>query len=481
MSTFDKLKKAIIKSVISRYSVYIIQVGTLAIYSRLFTPEVFGIFAAIQVFSIFFLMLGEVGLGPAIINFKTLSEKDKNGLFSLTLVIGIIICILFYLFSFWLNYFYNRDDYQYISIFICISIIFSCINTLPNSFLIRERFFFRLAFSDILSEIIAFFIVVYVYYNFEPLYALAVRPCVVSIFRFIINYTIHLKWTEFGIPRLYWYPKAVKPILKFSSYQFSFNVLNYFSRNLDNILVGKYFGLTSLGVYDKSYMLMKYPLQLVSFAIGPALQPILSSECKDINEVRIIHDKLIFNLSFISCLIGFLIYSNSDLIVFIILGEQWDSVVGLLTIFSFSIPIQIILSTSGSVFQSLNETRLMFISGVFSSFVNIIGMILSINFGDIYILATVLFFTFLINFIQCYYLMYKNIFNESVVRFLFILIPSLLSMCLSFLLYNCLNYYFSLNMIYKLFYSISLSFLIFFVVYWLCGYMKIYKKVSYVS
>ncbi|TOD51621.1 hypothetical protein CGJ61_24420, partial [Vibrio parahaemolyticus] len=41
-------------------------------------------------------------------------------------------------------------------------------------------------------------------------------------------------------------------IAKFAGYQFAFNLINYFSRNLDTILIAKYFGVVSLGVYDKA-------------------------------------------------------------------------------------------------------------------------------------------------------------------------------------------------------------------------------------
>lgn len=481
MSVFSKLKSAILKSLIGRYSVYIIQIICLAIYSRFFTPEEFGIFAAIQVFAVFFLMLGDIGFGPAIINFKKLEDRDRDGLFSLTIVVGVILSFIFYLFSYWLNYFYDRDDYQYLSLFVCISIIFSCANTLPNSFLLREKKFFRIAFSDIVAEIASFLVVIYIFNFFDSVYALASRPCVVAIVRFATNYCFHLCITEFGVPKINWYPRAVLPILSFSTYQFMFNLMNYFSRNLDNILVGKYFGLSVLGVYEKSYMIMKYPLQLVSFAIGPAIQPILSQECDNIDIVKRIHNKLILNLSIISSMIGFLVYCNSELIIKVLLGEQWFEVEGILVILSFSIPIQILLSTSGSVFQSLNKTKQMFYSGVFSSLCNIFGMVYSAMYGDVYLLTKVLVLTFYINFFQCYYLMYHRVFKESLKLFLILLIPATVSLLSSLLTYHVILINSSDDVLSKLLISLCISFFIFLSFYKISLTIPFYKRVSDVS
>ena len=38
--------------------------------ARLFAPDVYGLFSVIQVFAIFFVLFGEMGSGPALINEK---------------------------------------------------------------------------------------------------------------------------------------------------------------------------------------------------------------------------------------------------------------------------------------------------------------------------------------------------------------------------------------------------------------------------
>lgn len=52
--------------------------------------------------------------------------------------------------------------------------------------------------------------------------------------------------------------------------------MNYFSRNLDKILVGKYIGMQSLGYYEKSYRLMMLPLSTITNVITPTIQPMFS-------------------------------------------------------------------------------------------------------------------------------------------------------------------------------------------------------------
>ena len=117
----QQLKKAIGLSVLSRCSAYVVQLILLMLYARWFTPAEFGVLAGIQVFVLFFIMLAEIGLGPALINQRQLSEKDRDGLFSLTWIIGIVIAIIFYYATYGLNAFYGRDNYQLLGVPICLS------------------------------------------------------------------------------------------------------------------------------------------------------------------------------------------------------------------------------------------------------------------------------------------------------------------------------------------------------------------------
>ena len=68
----------------------------------------------------------------------------------------------------------------------------------------------------------------------------------------------------------------MRKIASYSGFQFLFNLLNYFSRNLDNLLAGRFIGSTQLGYYNKSYTLMQYPVSNLAGVITPVLHPILS-------------------------------------------------------------------------------------------------------------------------------------------------------------------------------------------------------------
>ena len=79
------------------------------------------------------------------------------------------------------------------------------------------------------------------------LYALTIQPILSSLLLYLISlkkYPQKFRFTS-GIV-------SVKKIWNYSVYQFLFNIVNYFTRNLDKLLIGKYMGMSPLGYYEKS-------------------------------------------------------------------------------------------------------------------------------------------------------------------------------------------------------------------------------------
>jgi O-antigen/teichoic acid export membrane protein len=53
---------------------------------------------------------------------------------------------------------------------------------------------------------------------------------------------------------------------------------------------------------------------------------------------------------------------NSEQVVLLLFGDQWSKVNTLVSILSFIIPVQMVLSTPGAFFQSLKKPQLLFYS-----------------------------------------------------------------------------------------------------------------------
>lgn len=419
----SSLYRAIGKSMLGRYAVYGANLISMMLLARIFTPETFGTVAAITVFFLFFQLMAEAGLGPAIINLKELDPRDRDGLFGLTLVGGVILGLIMAAMAPTLLLFYQLPRVDEVVPYIALGVVFYSASIVPTAMLLRDQAFFRIANAGLLAETLSTVITIGLAYIIDPLHALAAKASFSAAITFSVMYYFSGK-TAFGRPKPGGRFSAIKPLLGFSGYQFGFNFINYFSRNLDNILVGKYLGAATLGVYDKAYQLMRYPLMLLTFAMTPAIQPVIRQISDDVSKVESIHLDFTFKLSIAGSIAGILLYLLADLIVVIILGHQWHEVTPIIKILAIAIPAQIVLSTSGSFFQAMGRADLLFLSGVLSAAAMIAAIIWGIYKGDVLALSWGLVIAFHINFIQAYWLMYRKIFNQSLTHFFLRMSPA---------------------------------------------------------
>lgn len=414
---------AIARSMLGRYAVYAVNLLSMMILARLFTPDTFGTVAAIIVFFIFFQLMAEAGLGPAIINLDSLAPVDRDGLFGLTLSIGLVLTILFAALAPVFLMFYQIPRVDEVVPYIAVSLLFFAASIVPNALLLREQAFFKIANAGMAAEFLSSLATIALVQFIDPLHALAAKGAVSAATLFAVVWFFAGR-TELGRPMPGSKFSAIKPLLRFSGYQFGFNFINYFSRNLDNILVGKYLGAASLGVYDKAYQLMRYPLMLLTFAMTPAIQPVIRKYAHDKGKVEEIHRDFTLKLSLVGSAAGLGIFILADLIVKIALGSQWNGVAPIIKILAIAIPVQVVLSTSGSFYQAMNRADLLFKCGLFSAIVMVSAIISGIVQRDMIALAWALVVAFHINFIQAYYLMYSRIFGKGMSNFFFRMAPA---------------------------------------------------------
>lgn len=406
------IKKAAIINFISKYSNILIQLIINSILARLLTPDDYGIVAVTTVFISFFSMIADMGIGPAIIQNKDLDNKNISDIFVFTVFTGLIISVMFALFSYPISFFYKNEAYINIGIILSISIFFNILNIVPNSLLLKEKQFKLLGVRTIIVNVVCGILTIFLAFYGAKYYSLIINSVLVSFITFVVNYYYSKIQLKFSFSFC-----SIKKIMSFSSYQFAFNFINYFSRNLDNLLIGRFIGQVPLGYYDKAYKLMLYPVSNLTFAITPVLHPILSDYQ---NNREIIYEKylkVIKILGLLGAFISVYCFFTADEIIKIMFGNQWDGSVLSFKILSVSIVFQMVLSSSGTIFQATNETKKLFYSGILGAISNCMMIIIGILYGKIEYVAVGVVLAYAINFFTGYYLLIKKVFLKKLSEF----------------------------------------------------------------
>lgn len=440
----NNIKGLLIKGAIftglAKYSVMIINIIVTAILARLLPPEDFGTIALTVVVTSFFDILANAGVGPAIIQNKDINETDLPNLFRFSTYLAFVLVLLFGALIYPISIFYGKVELISILFLVTIQLFFNTLNVVPLALLLKEKKFQIIAKNAVCSACICGFFSVLAAFNDWGIYSLLITPIGVSVITFVLTVKYNFQivcFKTFAVSK-----KSIKKILNFSIYQFLFNFVNYFSRNMDKILLGRYLGFQSLGYYEKSYRLMTLPISTLTNVFTPSLQPVLSDFQNDTTVIRNVYNRISQYLFFVGTILTpFLCFSAKEIIL-ILFGEQWMAAVPVFQVLSVSVPFQMVDSLSGSILQSANKIKYLFKTGIYCAILNLVILVFSlVIFDDIVKISSFISLGFVLNFaISIYYISryailqsFKDYFSKNVKFFLSMLLCTLPMIGISFL------------------------------------------------
>lgn len=413
------IKQAAVINAIGKYSKVLLGIVVEIVLARLLTPHDYGVVAVVTVFTTFFALFSDMGLGTAIIQRKDLTEEDIDNIFTFTVYLALILATVFYLFSYFIAVFYKNNVYVNIGHLLSLALFFNTLNMVPNGILNREKKFITIAIRTLVVYIVSVIVTIILAFFGARYYALVVQSIFSSFFTFIWNF----KSTKPKF-RVKYSNTTLKKVAGYSGFQFAFNLLNYFSRNLDNLLAGRFIGSTQLGFYNKSYTLMQYPVGNLSGVVTPVLHPILSDFQ---NQKDILYKKYMKVVKLLAAIgiwaEAICIFAGSE-IIHIMYGNKWDQSVTCFQLLALSIAVQMINSTSGAAFQALGNTKLLFLQGVVNTIVTVLAILIGVFSGkSIYALALWVSLSFVANFFVSFFFLIRFAFKRSFLKFIWELAP----------------------------------------------------------
>lgn len=412
----EQFKHALFYTALGKYSIVAVQLLVNAIVSRILTPEEFGIVAAVNIFLVFFQLLADFGIGPAVIQNKDLNKEEVNSIFSFSLYIAFGLAILFVFLGYPMSIFYGNDVFIPISRILAIAVFFYGILVVPQSILLREKNFKLVNITTVIGASVSGVIAITLALLGFSYYAIIIGNTAKAFTLFVVFY---LK-TETKISlKFSWAP--LKKIFAFSRNQFLFNFINYFSRNLDNLLIGRYFSSSALAYYDKAYQVSLYPNQVLTSLVTSVIHPILSDYEDEKERIKRVYLRISNLLATLGMPLSVFLFFSAEEIILFLFGGQWDGSVLAFQILALSIWVQMILSSTGGIFQSGNRTDLLLLSGILSTAFNITGIVIGILMGQIEYVAAFLVLAFTLNLIQANYLLMIKMFKSSLLDFIKVL------------------------------------------------------------
>lgn len=359
----------------------IIQFLSVVVLARLLIPEDFGLIASVSPIAAFVGLFQNLGLQQAVIQRKEISEHQLNQVFWASTFIGIACTAVLTIAAPAVAAFYGDPRMTAITVATALPLFLGSLAALPLALMNRHLQFGQLALNDVISAAAGFVATAFAAWQGLGYWSLAIGPAVTAAVTLLAAWWT-TRWLP-GRPVL----RVDGDIISFGANLTGFNLVNFFSRNLDNILVGKYSGAIELGYYDRAYKLLLFPLQNITQPLTRVMIPLMSRIQDDKARFRDVYMRTNWLLAAITMPGIAAVTCSAEPVVGLLFGQQWLPVAPIFVWLGIAGLIQPVGSTTGWIFICQGETKAMFHWGIYSSLTTVAAFVIGLKWGAIGVAA----------------------------------------------------------------------------------------------
>ncbi|MFT9267442.1 lipopolysaccharide biosynthesis protein [Oenococcus sp.] len=388
-----QLRHGIFFTAIGQYAGVVSNFFISIVLSRILGPSVYGVLNIMLVLLPFFQLITSLGVGPAIVQNKELNDRDYSSLFKILFAISLVAFVLFGALGIPFALIYRNPIYYQLSWFLAPLVLLSIVSIVPVAILQKRQDFKKLNFTGLFAYIIGGILGIAAAFGGWGIYALVISNLLPSLINFIFYFYFS------GLKLLKGYDRgSFTKIRSFSGYQMVFGIFNYFAGNMDNLVIGKFFGQKDLGNYGKSFQLVVYPNNMFAGVIVPVMQPVLSNFESDIDTIKKIYHRVINVLMIAGIPLSVYLFANADLIIEFLFGPKWSGAIFPFRILALTTWIHMTTSTLGAIYQARNKTKelmnigffefaitaIFIVFGVFTKSINGMALMMTIHYYIIF-------------------------------------------------------------------------------------------------
>lgn len=345
------------------------------VLARILTPEDFGLLAGVYVITGFAMLFFDLGLGAALVQMRDPTDEDFSTAFWVNALGGIVFAALLAAAAPAVAAFYSEHVLVYITPIVALSFTLN-LGVAHRAILERRLAFREVAAVEIVSAVISVAVTLTAALAGAGAFALATGPLAQSA-ALSLGYWTRVRWRPHRVIAR----DSFRRIWRFSAGLLGFNTVNYWSRNADNLLIGRVLGATSLGYYSRAYNLMLLPVTQVTQVLSRVMLPALSSMGDDPLRIASAYRRTVRTTSAVLVPFLVLVAAAAPGLVRLLWGPQWTGAVDLLQILCIAGIPQCMNASVGWLYQSQGRTATMFRVGLWTSAVGVAAIAVGLAVG----------------------------------------------------------------------------------------------------
>lgn len=355
---------------------FLLSMSATIVVARLLAPQDYGLVGMVVVLISFLGMFQYLGLPSATVKWSQLNHSQVSTLFWVNVALSTAIMLAVLGSAPLLAWFYDEPRLTGIAAGYAIGIFFTGISIQHMALLTRQMRFSAIAAIDICALSAGLCAAILAAWHGAGYWAIVLNQLVFALATIAGAWTF-CKWRP-GLPVR---GSGVRSMLKYGGNLTGYNFTTFFAQNLDNALIGKFWGAYQLGIYSRAYQMLLMPLGQINTPLAAVALPALSRLADSPERYRAAYLKILEKIAMLTMPGVVFMIATSDWLMLFLLGPQWREASRIFMLLGIAAIIQPVSRTGLWLFITQGRSREMFKWGIVGAVIAVVSIVASLPWG----------------------------------------------------------------------------------------------------
>lgn len=357
---------------------FFITLAATIVMARLLTPEDYGLIGMVIVFTNYMTMFKDMGLSLATVQRAEISFEQISTLFWVNVLLSVGITVLAIAIAPGIAFFYGEPRLILITIVVATGFILGGLSVQHEALLKRQMRFGALAAISTVALVVGYVVGIVAAWSGAGYWAI-----VASQLSLIGTSTLGTWIVSGWIPGRPRRGTGVRPMLTFGRNITGYATINVLAKNLDTLMLGRYWGAQNLGLYQKATLLVSIPTDGTNEPFNSVAIPALSRLVHSPERYREAFLRILEKVALLTMPCVAALIATSDWVVRLLLGPQWTASGRILIIIAIAGLFQPIINATGWLFVTQGRTHQMFQWALIYAPLSVISVLAGLKWGPL--------------------------------------------------------------------------------------------------
>jgi len=355
---------------------FVLTLGTVVILARLLTPQDFGLVAMVTTITGFLAIFNDAGLSTATIQREDITHAQVSNLFWTNVALGGLVSVLLVVSAPGIAWYYREPRLVGITIALSSTFLFTTSTVQHLALLKRQMRFRTVAVIQIVSQLAGVLVGIGMAWMQFTYWSPVGMQLATTFGALVLTWSLS-DWR----PQLPRRSSGTRSLLTFGANLTASSFIWALARGVDGLLIGRFYGATSLGLYSRAAALSSRPVDQLISPVAAVLVPTLSRLQPHPDRYRRVVLQVYESIAVCSFLFAGLLFGMARPITLALLGDKWVGAAPIFAGLSLVALYTPVASVASWLIVSQGRGRDFLIQSLVSSGLVVVSCVTGLRFG----------------------------------------------------------------------------------------------------